>query len=382
MDGISTRKGMRKVLSEKKILQFRVPNLETRLNSEEFGRPIKTICPVEAHAVRWRLCIFRCIHAIEDLDDDEDYDACIWVEQVVGASIIQRYSGKYRVVTENREESLFSHERKLSGGSYTLKLSAILDPQNGYLNHVGSLILDVAIRVYEDAFPIWYPPIEKPPSWFPKMVHSAKFSDALVVVSETEFHLHRFLLDIRAPALCELCANPDDAVKLDDVNLDSFRSLVEFIYSNEPPTLDSIEEAMEVLSLADRFGCQDLKLFAESTITEKYLKPSNAAELVLIGHSHSCALLKESAITVCSKRAKTVVGTKGWKLLTESPELMTELYLASNTEPLLTHGQDPDRMPVADLRDQLLKRKLDVDGSRETLIKRLRRDFTVNTTDA
>lgn len=110
--------------------------------------------------------------------------------------------------------------------------------------------------------------------------------------------------------------------------------------------------------LADRFSCHDLKLFAESTITAKYLEPSNAAELVLIGHAHSCALLKESAMILCSKRAEAVVNTEGWKLLTESPELLTEMYLASITEPLSANIGRLDRMPVADLRDQLLKRKL------------------------
>lgn len=379
------------ILSDKIILRFRIHDFVYL--SQRWGEYV-TSSKLQAHGQEWLLRVYPrgCSQTSKD-------------DNVVSAYLL-RVGGKQNRIDakcsiHKREFARFLDEEDVLNKHYTFvggrgsnqqdegpycifSRKSILNHDKDYLNEEGALVLDVAIQIYSKAPPaIWYPPLKETPGWLQTMMDSAKFSDVSVTISETEFKLHRFILDIRAPALCELCLEPFEPVELEDVDPGTFRSFVRFIYSNEPPSLDSFEEAKAVLLLADRFNCQDLKLFAESSITDKYLKSSNAVELFLFGHAHSCALLKESAMMLCSNNATAVARSEGWKLLKQSPELLSELFLVSHTMPrsMSAHKDDFERMPVADLRDELLKRKREVDGSREMLIKRLKSE-TSSTTDA
>jgi hypothetical protein len=100
------------------------------------------------------------------------------------------------------------------------------------------------------------------------------------------------------------------------------------------------------------------------------LNVGNAADMLLLGDSHSCALLKEAALKVCQNNPGAIMETEGGKLVAESNALLLELFspgTAQRHEPDDTKGQS-----VAELRNRLLKRGcVDLDGSRAMLVKRL-----------
>jgi hypothetical protein len=130
-----------------------------------------------------------------------------------------------------------------------------------------------------------------------------------------------------------------------------------------------------MLTSADRFGCTDLKHYLESVVVEKFLNEDSAADMLLLGDSLTCALLKEAAMKICLEQAAAVMVTDGWKRVVESNALMAELFSAvATSSSRQTSGDetDPAGQSVAELRDQLLKRGRDVDGSREMLVKRLK----------
>lgn len=68
--------------------------------------------------------------------------------------------------------------------------------------------------------------------------------------------------------------------------------------------------------------------------------------------------------------SKAVMSTEGFARVKESNELLVELIerIATNK----TYDDADHEMSVADLLRELDKRGLDIDGSRETLAKRLR----------
>jgi hypothetical protein len=163
----------------------------------------------------------------------------------------------------------------------------------------------------------------------------------------------------------------------EDVDAAMFQIIVRYIYTSDCPAVVDAAVAKTMVTLADRFGCIGLKHYVESVMVEMFLDEKSAADMLLLGDSHTCAQLKEAAIKIFKNQADVVMNTEGWKRFKESSALLEELLavLATTTKQQSGAGttdDDPAGQGVAELRNQLLKRGLDVDGSREMLVKRLK----------
>jgi BTB/POZ domain len=252
----------------------------------------------------------------------------------------------------------------------------MLDKDNKVLTPNGTLIIDVQLQVYVEKREVWYPPTPIPNNgdtqrMLANLLETGRYSDITYKVGHQDFHLHRFILEERAPVLFQMMdEHPDQTIitlddEEEDVDAAMFQIMVRYIYTSEWPAFVDAEVAKTILILADRFGCINLKLYMESVIVEKFLDEDNAADMLLLGDSHTCAQLKEPAIQIFKNQADVVMNTEGWKRVQESNALVVELFLS------VTNDDDPEGQCVAELRNQLLQRGLDVDGSRETLVKRL-----------
>jgi hypothetical protein len=181
---------------------------------------------------------------------------------------------------------------------------------------------------------------------------------------------------------------PDQIIILDNVDADTFRTIVRYIYTEkwtqEQKNGDgcslNLEVAKTLLTTSNRFGCKGLKLWMESVVVDKHINADNAADLLLFADAHHCALLKETAMKICQNKADAVMRTEGWTRLKESSTLLAELFAAMATTKknvaAADDDDDPERLDVADLRNRLLRKRGrivdDVDGSREMLVKRLK----------
>ncbi|KAL3922743.1 MAG: hypothetical protein SGARI_006380 [Bacillariaceae sp.] len=139
---------------------------------------------------------------------------------------------------------------------------------------------------------------------------------------------------------------------------------------------DDQDNAMAVLTAADRFGITGLKLYVESEIAAKMLKGSNAVSLLFFADAHSCALLKEAAFDMYVKDAKAVMKSDDWTKVKESPDMMEQLLAyTSVTSKAPATDEDGDivisNLSVSALRKLLEEIEMEIDGTRETLIKRL-----------
>ena len=85
---------------------------------------------------------------------------------------------------------------------------------------------------------------------------------------------------------------------------------------------------------------------------------------ILFADAQSCPLLKEYAISYFLLHKSVVLKSEHSKELRESGELLAEIML-------LMDNQD-DEMTVTELRKELDKRELDVDGSKAALDERLK----------
>jgi BTB/POZ domain len=251
------------------------------------------------------------------------------------------------------------------------------------LQQDGSLTIEVDLRVYQNK-PVWYP---TPPSedsaktLWADLVRSSFSPTVTFKVGELAFTLHSHVLAKRAPALLDMIDGPtDQTVPLSDEDVDAgiFQSIVLYMYtgdwspsSSSDGTVDAVL-AKNTLTLADCYGCTGLKLLVESVMVDKVLNTSNAAEMLLLGDSLHCALLKEAAIKEILANIDAVRSLPGWELLKESNSLLEELLLMSTIGMKSSNETAATAtLSVGELRDQLLSHGAAVDGSREVLVQRL-----------
>jgi hypothetical protein len=90
----------------------------------------------------------------------------------------------------------------------------------------------------------------------------------------------------------------------------------------------------------------------------------NVSEYIVFADSKCCPLLKEYALSYFVLHYKDVLKSEHSKMLCESAELLKEI--------IVLMGQSEDEsMSVAELRKELGKLDLDVEGSKESLVSRL-----------
>jgi len=287
-----------------------------------------------------------------------------------------------------------------------------------------SLTIEVDIRIAVDRTRIWYPPVLRKESTLAELYRSTNetgdstfrvavtasadnFSAALPLKYK-HFKAHKMILALRAKILYELIsdaeehdndysyaeANDNTVVEVPEyVGSDTFEVMLEYIYTVSLPNITTAEDGMRMLVAADRLHMTQLKLYVESVLADKFLDESNFATLFVFGDAYSCALLKETAMDLYRDGNSAITpGTtdpSGWNLVKESDRFVSELFNHNkyrknilteeeNRSLLRKNNLDPDEnrydlADVFDLRERLQERGMDVDGTRETLIERLRK---------
>jgi speckle-type POZ protein len=358
------------VLSETHTIRFVFHNFEKLPhNRDEITESSASLC----HGYQWKLRLYNS-NTVHHLSV---YLYCVSAKQ---DDCIVKAKYAFRIPSANHSkvsaECLFGNEGT-PGGSYNFLLrSDVLDPSKDFLVD-GNLTIEVDIQVYKDASPFWEPKSELNGD-FMKILESANQSgDVKFQVGSEEFPAHRLVLEARAPVLAALTEDCPSGtpIPIQDITPSAFRSLLRFVYANDVEDLRN--KARELLHVADRFGCKGLKLAAEAELVASGLSVDTVADLILLGDSQNCALLKEAAIEFFAENAKSVKASPGWAKLRESAALLDELMdvLVNNNKKrsasVDSEERDYKRMCVSTLRRRLDEKGLDVDGSREMLISRL-----------
>eukprot|EP00542_Grammatophora_oceanica_P009515 CAMPEP_0194031694 /NCGR_PEP_ID=MMETSP0009_2-20130614/4802_1 /TAXON_ID=210454 /ORGANISM="Grammatophora oceanica, Strain CCMP 410" /LENGTH=387 /DNA_ID=CAMNT_0038671917 /DNA_START=83 /DNA_END=1249 /DNA_ORIENTATION=+ len=366
--------GRKKILSEELTIRFDIHQFE--LLPSKRGLVTRS-SNIECHGSSWSLIV--CPGGAMESEEDEIH-VCLYIKNDAVPKSEGEVEAKYRFRVGSKV-SKYSSVRTFTKTSNTwgylnfLRRSDVLDPSNGFLVN-GTLTVEVDLQVYQ----------EKPPTWVPKrtqttkdimlrMFHSPKLTDVVFSVAGQKFEAHRIVVSITAPALYDLAAEAtsDEDVEIPDMKPAVFRSLLRFMYLTELPNTAFLrEQGRNLLEAADRFECKNFKLRLEAAIVESVLNKKNAAKWLLFAESHSCALLKEASIDVITKASATCIESDGWELLKKSPVLVSEIMEAQHRKRPRSGDGDIDSMSVSKLRSKLEEKGLDVDGTREMLVKRLK----------
>jgi hypothetical protein len=251
-----------------------------------------------------------------------------------------------------------------------------------YLEEDGSLEIQFDIQIASESKLVWYPKELQQQEILTELYHEASETANVVFnIGGMEYHAHKSILSRRAKTLFELSKDDDREVviPISDMRGEIFQKLLEFVYTVKTPEVEDVSAAIEILLAANRFDCIQLKLYVESVIVDKFLTPTIAAKMLILGDSYSCALLKEAAMNLCAFDISAAEESEGWSLLKESNCLLYELP-KSVDQKCMSYKNDHDATPttvdnldVMSLREQLQESKLEVDGSRSMLVVRLKK---------
>lgn len=258
----------------------------------------------------------------------------------------------------------------ISGWSEYARRDYILNPtKNCLVEGTLTIEVDIAVALESDSLRKYNPENTLSKDML-KMLEKANNEETADVVFQIGLDLvyaHSPILAARAPALAALVGDYDKKtpIPINDVDPAVFRMLLRHIYGGEIPNDDVLREnARTLIDAANKYGCSDMKLVAESEVASMAITTQNCADLILYADAKNCALLKEAAIDFFVANADEVMESDGFAMVKESSKIMGELMLTGL-------GKKEPSLRVGTLRRKLKERGLELDGSKEMLIKRL-----------
>lgn len=294
----------------------------------------------------------------------------------------------------------------MTGGTHLLPPKSNLGfkdfaPRTFLLNNLkeGTLTIEVNIRTTKQHIPTVVPPNPTLSNLINELGNEDTSDVEFTVVGITgnasnrqkqdktkknTFHAHHFVLRLNAPALADMCLRGDsNTVVIANVDPDAFKHMLTYCYGGKVSNEDLSSKAKEIIEVADRFGVVNLKLEAEAAyIKNTELTVDNVRDELLLADAMNLALLKEYAIDYIAENGEDVLAKVSFEDLPGN--LLKDLLAATSriTASLRNAGKGGSPNPqdkftlmrVWQLRSCLLEKGLCTDGSRETMIARLKDD--------
>jgi hypothetical protein len=204
-------------------------------------------------------------------------------------------------------------------------------------------------------------------------------NNSIAMTNAVAFHAHRVILRQCSTILADLCESAGDQtapIQISDVSPEIFRHLLKYMYGGEVVDVMFHSHAKEIIDAADKYGVINLKLEAEVRFVEATtFTMDNVMDHLLYAESKNCALLKEAAMDFIAENKFEAMKKLSFK---DAPgTLMGDLLIAvvrgeQNGETDKNGNNDPSMMRISELRQKAHLKRLNVDGSRETLIASLK----------
>lgn len=128
------------------------------------------------------------------------------------------------------------------------------------------------------------------------LLKSDDFRDFTVIVSDTKFKVHKFILAARSPTIAEMIKNNPDAddLCLHNMEVDIFNIILDYIYNNEMPS-DFNNFSARVFVAAGKLKLEPLKEHVGKILCGT-INDENCLDLLTIGKFYNHKELKEKAL--------------------------------------------------------------------------------------
>ncbi|XP_047075805.1 BTB/POZ and MATH domain-containing protein 1-like [Lolium rigidum] len=172
-----------------------------------------------------------------------------------------------------------------------------------------------------------------------RMLDSAALTDVSFVTDDGHggqappMRAHRAIIAARSPAfeaaLCgQLLETNAHIITVPDMDTDTFKAMLRFIYTDDLPTgLDDDKAIRSLLAAADKYGLDRLKLLCAKRMLDK-VSVGTVAGVLDCAETYNCPELKTKCIdyVVDGENFKKVALTQGFmELLARSPSILAEM---------------------------------------------------------
>nr|XP_051201360.1 BTB/POZ and MATH domain-containing protein 4-like [Lolium perenne] len=133
--------------------------------------------------------------------------------------------------------------------------------------------------------------------------------DVQVLVGGETLAAHRWVLEARSPVLktdlslaSTATTGEDGAIielRIDDMDADEFKALLQFIYTDSTTLLDAPTTAEKLLVAADKYELEKLKLMCEEELC-RHIGMSSVASCLALAERHRCPVLREACMRFLS----------------------------------------------------------------------------------
>ena len=191
------------------------------------------------------------------------------------------------------------------------------------------------------------------------------------------FYSHKLILQDGAPALAEMCksAKKQSPIHISDVKPEIFHHILNYVYGEKVPEIELKANAKDVIDASDKFGVVGLKLEAEACYASSItLSTDNVLDILLYADAKNCALLKEVVMDFVVENGKDIIDKVSFENAPGSMlnDLLTAMTRGKQKDDSNSGNQNYGTMRVSTLREKLHEKGLDIDGSRESMIKLLK----------
>eukprot|EP00984_Skeletonema_dohrnii_P007938 scaffold2926_cov109-Skeletonema_dohrnii-CCMP3373.AAC.10 len=288
-----------------------------------------------------------------------------------------------------KANQIFSNfTEKCWGWNDYMKRSDILNLGSNLLDGNGTLAMVVSMTVKEElssvqTFVPKNPLIRKMQGMFldestADVSFDVKVNDTKT--SSVSFQAHSQILQGFAPMLADLfesnLGGEMISVPITDVNSDIFRLLLWYVYGGQTEEEVLRVHAKEIIDAADKYAIVNLKLEAEAAyVNSTTITMDNVIDNLLYADARNCALLKEVVMDFLAENHDEAVRKVSFDDVPGHivKDLLVAFGMSKREGKCNEEGKDFDTMRVSELRVKLDKMGLDVDGSREAMIKALRK---------
>jgi speckle-type POZ protein len=163
------------------------------------------------------------------------------------------------------------------------------------------------------------------------MFKNQKFTDVTISAGGKEIGAHKAVLAARSPVFAAMFERnmeekATNRVEIIDLEYKVVREMLIFIYSGKSPNVKKM--ANYLLSAADKYGLNRLKLICEDTLCSN-LSVDNSSYILILADLYNAHSLKAEAINFIISHATEVTETDGWKnMLKHCPSLVSEAFTA------------------------------------------------------
>lgn len=268
-----------------------------------------------------------------------------------------------QTVKESKCEQTFEYDDSWQNLCF-MKRSDILDATTDILKN-GALRIDVGIQVKDDGDYDLVQPKDDHCSKMLALLESEERADTSFTVGGKVFRVHSPIIFAHSPLLGKRCGDV-----IQDIAPEVFQILLQHIYTGSQPSEEQIlKYGKGLIDASNRYELIRLKMQVEGVLVkERMMTIENVSDYILFADAQCCPLLKEYAVSFFSVHHREVLKSEHSDKLKESGKLLSEIILLMN---IGNEDANADSMSVNEMRKELKKRELDIDGSKEALIARL-----------